>query len=74
MGRERVPKAVTQLKMVLNRSDVVRGTGYYLREDSKMIYCAWRDKKCIVSVLLCTVHCKVKDATGSQTMLLSQPW
>ena len=46
VNRRGVPKAVTQLKTVriLNRSDVVRGTGYYLREDSKMVYCAWRDK------------------------------
>ena len=80
VNRRGVPKAVTQLKTVLNRSDVVRGTGYYLREDSKMVYCAWRDKKCIV-MLSCahpgqsdsTVRRRVKDATGSQTKDVAVP-
>lgn len=80
VNRRGVPKAVTQLKTVLNRSDVVLGTGYYLREDSEMVYCAWKDKKCVV-MLSCvhpgqldgTVRCRVKDTTVTQTKDVAVP-
>ena len=45
-NRRGVPKSVVQLKNALNRSDVPRGTGYYIR-DTDDVYVCWRDKKCV---------------------------
>ena len=46
--RHGVPEVVRQLVNVLNRKDVPRGTGYYVREaGSPNVYCCWRDNKCV---------------------------
>lgn len=47
--RKGVPKQIQQMKMALNKIDVSRGTGFYWREkDLKVVYCGWRDSKCVV--------------------------
>ena len=51
VSRRGVPEAVQTLANVLNRTDVPRGTGYYIRErGSNEIYVCWRDKQCITIV------------------------
>ena len=46
--REGLPDKVKTLAQALNRSDVRRGTGYYIRErDSSDVYVCWQGNKCI---------------------------
>ena len=50
VNRRGVPESVAQLKTVLSRSDVPRGTGYYIR-DGEDVYVCWRDNSvvCVMS-------------------------
>jgi hypothetical protein len=45
-NRRGVPASVKEVQVALNRSDVPRGTGYYVRENSDGFVC-WRDNKCM---------------------------
>ena len=49
LSRSGVPDAVKKLAQTLNGRSVPRGTGYYICEqDSKNVYCCWRDNQCIL--------------------------
>ena len=77
VSRRRVPEAVQTLANVLNRTDVPRGTGYYIRErGSNEVYVCWRDKQCITIVsnsypghVHGTAKRRSKDHSGSYLML-----
>ena len=68
-----VPDAVKKLAQTLNGRSVPRGTGYYIREqDSKNVYCCWRDNQCLTVLSSCypghtdsTVRRRSKDQLGS---------
>ena len=45
-NRKDVPKSVHQLQNTLKKSDVLRGTGYYIRQDDD-VYVCWRDNSCV---------------------------
>lgn len=46
--RQGLPNKVKTLAQALNRSDIRRGTGYYIRErDSSDVYVCWQGNKCI---------------------------
>ena len=79
--RKEVPKQIQQMKMALNKSDVSRGNGFYWREkDSKVVYCGWRDSKCVV-MLSCahpghtegTVRRRVKTDNGTEVLAVAIP-
>lgn len=76
LSRREVPESVQSLAKALNRYDVPRGTGYYIRpQDSNKVVC-WRDKKCITLLSNSypghvdgTAKRRSKDHTGSYLML-----
>ena len=48
LNRSGIPDAVKKLATALNKKDVARGTGYYIRErGSKLVYCCWKDNQCV---------------------------
>ena len=51
LNRVGVPDAVKKLAAALNKKNVTRGTGYYVRErGSRSVYCCWKDKECVTAL------------------------
>ena len=51
-NRRGVPVPVKQLQQRLNKSNVDRGTGYYVR-DNDIVYVCWKDNKCVCVASTC---------------------
>ena len=51
-NRRGLPESVKQLKTALSRSDVPRGTGYYIR-DNDDVYVCWRDNSVVCVMTNC---------------------
>ena len=71
-NRQGIPADVLQLKKALNKSNVERGTGYYIRPPkSKLVYTVWKDNKAVTVMSTAfpghstsTVKRRVKDRMG----------
>lgn len=83
-NRQGIPADVLQLKNALNKSNVKRGTGYYIRQPrSKLVYTVWKDKKAVTVMSTAfpghstgTVKRRVKDGMGFsqlQSVPIPQP-
>ena len=59
-NRRGIPTSVKQLHDALSRSDVPRGTGYYIRHEG-IVYVSWRDSKCVT--IMSTAHMGSSDST-----------
>ena len=76
-NRRGIPPSVKKLRDALSRSDVPRGTGYYIREPgSEIIYVCWKDNKCVT--MLSSGHSgsadgrtkrRVKDTNGHSVVV-----
>ena len=61
-NRRGIPPSVKKLHDALSRSDVPRGTGYYIREPgSEIVYVCWKDNKCVT--VLSSAHSGSADGT-----------
>ena len=51
VSRKEIPDSVVQMKMALERRDVPRGVGYYIREqESNIVYVCWHDKRAVLAM------------------------
>ena len=77
VSRRGVPVIVKELVKTLNRKDVPRGTGYYIREaGAKEVYICWKDNDCVTVLSNSypghaegTARRKSKDRAGNHTIL-----
>ena len=60
INRKDIPESVLQLHKAMKRSDVPRGTGYYVR-DGQEVYTCWKDSGCVT--LLSNSYPGHKDGT-----------
>ena len=71
-NRRGIPASVKNLRDALSRSDVPRGTGYYIKDSqSNLTYVCWKDNKCVTVVSTAhpgsadgTAQRRIKDTTG----------
>ena len=73
-NRRGVPVSVKQLQQLLNKGNVERGTGYYVR-DNDDVYVCWKDNKCVCVASNCypghsteTVRRRSKTPSGQFVM------
>ena len=76
-----VPPEIIDIKKIVEKSSIPRGTGYYFRSPlSKVTYCVWHDTKTVVLVSTAypghskeTVQRRMKDPATNQSTVMSVP-
>ena len=81
INRQGVPKEVRILKQALERKQVPRGTGFYIRPpNSKTVFVVWKDSKCVAVMSTAhpghstsTIKRRVKDPVSGHHQVVHVP-